>query len=126
MTKQQARNVLVQTLRRGEYTQGRKRLRRTDNTYCCLGVACEIYKDATGQGEWEKRSDSDCYGFFMDGQESRTTLPGPVKRFFGFMSEKGAYFNDEHALSADNDQGASFKEIANIIESNPEGMFQND
>lgn len=32
----------LKALRSGEYEQGRHELKRTDNTYCCLGVAGEI------------------------------------------------------------------------------------
>lgn len=32
----------VDALRSGEYVQGRNSLLK-DNTYCCLGVACEVY-----------------------------------------------------------------------------------
>ena len=32
----------IQALESGEYDQGRKVLRSTDNKYCCLGVVCDI------------------------------------------------------------------------------------
>lgn len=32
----------VAALRSGTYTQGQFKLRRLDNTYCCLGVACDL------------------------------------------------------------------------------------
>lgn len=35
-------NKWIPALLSGEYKQGRSRLRGTDDTYCCLGVACDI------------------------------------------------------------------------------------
>lgn len=32
----------VEALRSGEFEQGTHRLRNRDNTYCCLGVLCEL------------------------------------------------------------------------------------
>lgn len=32
----------VKALRSGKYKQGRRRLKSLDNSYCCLGVLCEI------------------------------------------------------------------------------------
>lgn len=36
-------------LRSGEYTQGRGLLRPTEDTYCCLGVLCDLHAKATGE-----------------------------------------------------------------------------
>ena len=40
----------VEALRSGKYLQGKERLVQKDGpniTYCCLGVACKLYEEAT-------------------------------------------------------------------------------
>jgi hypothetical protein len=42
----------VDALRSGEYVQGRAGL-RNDSGYCCLGVLCELHRQAHPDREWE-------------------------------------------------------------------------
>jgi len=42
----------VKALRSGEYTQGEKALRDTENNFCCLGVLCDITKEKLNL-EWK-------------------------------------------------------------------------
>lgn len=56
LTPAEARRLWVEALRSGEYEQGRTWLRENDR-YCCLGVACELYRKHTGIGRWE----SNCF-----------------------------------------------------------------
>lgn len=41
----------IAALRSGEYEQGHGLLHPTDNTYCCLGVLCDLHAKA-GLGMW--------------------------------------------------------------------------
>lgn len=50
------RAALVAALRSGEYKQERFGLRTTNDNFCCLGVACDVYRKATGDGEWTVNS----------------------------------------------------------------------
>jgi hypothetical protein len=50
-------------LRSGEYQQGKGQL-NCDNTYCCLGVACDIAVKE-GMGRWQKGS-SDYINHYVD------------------------------------------------------------
>lgn len=43
----------VAALRSGKFDQAQKSL-KTEGGHCCLGVACEIFKEQTGRGEWEQ------------------------------------------------------------------------
>lgn len=93
-------------LRSGVYKQGKRFLRPTENSYCCLGVLCDI---STGTGAW-KAMPLDPYLEF-DGYSE--CLPDLVAAFAGL--------NDRQARSTlmeMNDRGDSFEEIADWIEKN--------
>lgn len=45
------KKLWIAALLSGEYTQGRKVLRGADDTYCCLGVLCDLHRKAVG-GKW--------------------------------------------------------------------------
>lgn len=102
----------IKALRSGEYQQCKKRLRKGDS-FCCLGVACDLYikagnlLDAVDLGhEW-------IYGM------SAIILPGVVQQWLGLNNPLGGYARDK-ALTGRNDEGMSFSEIADIIENNLE------
>ena len=84
----------VAALRSGKYQQGRGALRKGD-TFCCLGVACDLI-DPHG---WEE---DDSFGMGWNGYES-ADLP--------FIDAEKA--NDLVIL---NDDGSSFEKIADHIE----------
>jgi hypothetical protein len=107
MTTSQKRMVkkLVAALRRGNYKQGRLQL-RTSNGYCCLGVACLV--------AGKKFVGDECLG-----QNYR--LPPVVQSKFGFVGNRGSFGGG--SLTQLNDDGTTFQEIADLIESEPMGMF---
>lgn len=49
----------VAALRSGKYKQGKYRLRKKDETYCCLGVLCDI----TDPTKWTGRGPDESYGY---------------------------------------------------------------
>ena len=66
----------VAALRSGEYTQGHGKLYNPpENTYCCLGVLCDLYakeKDIAAEGVFQKQS------FDEDGEtEGHNVYPPP-------------------------------------------------
>lgn len=114
----------VDALESGEFEQCQYSLKKGDS-YCCLGVACEIYRRETGKGKWEKDEfilNSNPIEFFID------NLPLAVRDWLGLSGRIGTYELDgdkspERCLSEDNDTGASFIAIAKTIRSNPRGLF---
>ena len=112
------RKKWVDALRLGEYKQAKQAL-KTDEGYCCLGVACDI----SGLGEWQ-----DIHYAVMNSngvlKRSAVGLPVPVMSSLGLSFQDGSWgFDDKvQSLSKLNDQGATFEEIANIIESEPENL----
>ena len=102
----------VAALRSGEFQQATGCLRYGDG-YCCLGVACELYRRETGEGEWDGKN------FFL-GQHA--SLPRDIKNALQLRRSDG-HFNNKHRLADMNDSGCTFAEIADLIESEPAGLF---
>lgn len=103
----EAETLLIAALRSGEYKQGRNALRTLD-MFCCLGVACDLYAKATGEGAW------DLGAFAAGGDRHDASLVLPVQRWLGWRTCIGD--TAASALSELNDQGRDFEELADIIE----------
>ncbi len=116
----------LEALRSGEYTQGRNSLKREVGPdaarHCCLGVACEVYKRETGEGEWVRHGEDLEFTVRDDtGVDfSWSQLPAPVAEWFDLdvnpyvFEDRGQRERD--SLAGLNDAGRSFREIADIIE----------
>lgn len=108
---------LVDALRSGRYKQGRQALRPDEDTYCCLGVACELYRQEGCQGAWKKNHCSDGYAFFASDEQndwSPGSLPLSVQEWYGFMLSNPSV--DSNTVAEMNDQGEGFPAIADAIE----------
>lgn len=113
--KSEIANKWIEALESGKYQQTTKVLCKND-AYCCLGVLTElaikdgldISKEIHPHGIW--------YGGY------RTFLPEKVVEWAGMKSQDGHYQNYTRCLSADNDSGSSFKEIAKIIREHQEEL----
>ena len=110
----QHRAELVEALRSGRYKQAQYSLRDGDY-FCCLGVACDV----SGLGEWDN----------FQYLNNSIYLPSEVMKYYGFNEKEGLFFAFKNGpkirkfLSSLNDNSYTFKEIADVIESEPEGMF---
>ncbi len=102
----------LKALRSGEYQQGKSQLKTPEGAYCCLGVLCDISK----LGEW----DADNKYNVTEGEDYGISfLPYGVREWAGLNSTDPGYGNyDDSYLSHRNDCGATFAEIADIIEQN--------
>lgn len=129
-----AQKAWVEALRSKRFKQGRNRLAIQNGdefTYCCLGVACEVYQQRVGGLEIEAVEDRRglrkgvCRSY--DGE--RNLLPLRVARYFGLATIAGRHtlhpadgpaddlagLNDIHELT--------LSQIADVIEFEPEGLF---
>lgn len=95
----------VKALRSGEYPQGTTRLLDLEGKYCCLGVLCEINKAP-------KMESSKGYKFY----DCEYGAPLEIHRLTGLRTAKGEIYNKGINLANLNDTGASFFEIADLIE----------
>lgn len=124
--------LLLDALRSGKYEQGTGQL-RFNNRFCCLGVACDIYNKETNLGKWIVDSYPTLGTLYWTtnrpGEKAiDTTLPNEVRDWFGFSESSGACnlqdLDFAICLADLNDEGNSFEQIANFIESNPPGLFK--
>ncbi len=114
----------LRALRSGDYEQGRERL-ANDGKFCCLGVACEVFHARRIEdGRHLKYAD---FGGTDDQQFqwNDLTLPELLRRKLGLTDSSGEFENDEtSSLTRMNDlYEATFDEIADLIESQPVGLF---
>ena len=129
------RKTWVAALRSGQYNQAQGQLRNGDS-YCCLGVACEL----SGLGEWD--GDQTLPTYVANSSYSHSVLPEPIKRYYGLHNDSGSYKHivpvddDDYdhdlkpeenwyydSLTELNDGGKTFAEIADIIETAPPGLL---
>lgn len=101
----------LKALRSCKYKQGTNGLRSADNRFCCLGVACDIYRPKT----WIENENECCFmtsnltSYYPDDWD----LP---KKVGDVLSQE---YNGEvigHALAKMNDSGMKFYQIARWIE----------
>ena len=117
----------LDALRSGDYEQGIGALRKANgtDTFCCLGVLCDLYQDATGKGEWEKPGHRKKYRFITPNGEEQGVLPDDVCDWAGLEVNQGASLSPDalpddksthYNLSSLNDADYSFGDIADVIE----------
>ena len=114
---QQRLRLWAEILRSGKYQQAKGRLRR-GNSYCCLGVACDIYRKETGKGQWDS-----AFRFQIGNLKGCSFLPFNVKEWFGLK-----HACDMELLSCNdfdrkrsNLSGIGFPEIAQLIDEIADG-----
>ena len=92
---------------------------KDDNGQCCLGVLCEV---AGIPAFRSAELDNGQSLFLYDGYNS--LAPRVAMEFVGLKNGQGFYDLREGSLSSDNDGGCTFAQIADIIESEPAGLFK--
>lgn len=108
----------VERLRKNDLKQSRHELQTVDG-YCCLGVACVVYEEETG--ERLARHINDLY----NGSCLRYEMEC-VKKWLGLKTDLGHFLMDGKKTSLANlndHKRLNFNQIADIIETEPEGLF---
>ncbi|MDB6035972.1 MAG: hypothetical protein JWM16_6310 [Verrucomicrobiales bacterium] len=112
------RKIWATALRSGKYQQGSSRLKTDDGAFCCLGVACDVSDIVTWKGTQP----------VIDGHyHSDAYLSPPMRDWLGLRTDSGEYYygGGRRVLAWMNDHdGATFEQIADIIESEPEGLLE--
>lgn len=108
----------IEALESGEYKQGTGWLRR-GNTYCCLGVACDI----SGLNGWVSDNSEGAEHFRYGGNE--TSLPPRVERHFSLRGAHGDPLGPKgpSLTTLNDDHCATFAEIAALLRANPADYF---
>ena len=94
------RKKWIEALRSGEYEQGKDELRCMDS-FCCIGVGADLFGH-----DWLSQVR---YGYEINMENT------------GLRDKEGVFFGG--SLVVMNDNGKTFSEIADIIESNPDGLW---
>ena len=110
--KETIKNIWVKALRSGQYQQGKMFLQK-NNTFCCLGVLCDIMQKETGdlsirnQNVWDK-----CVLY----NEVAGSLPIEVRDWAGMWSCDGSITERTSLTSLNDSNNKTFEEIAEVIE----------
>ena len=127
----------TKALRSGKYKQGKYTLRNHDNSFCCLGVLCDLYnkeqkkkkKKTLNVVKINDKVEGKCYKYGC----STSYLPAIVREWAGMKTTKGEFksttilrepgYSDWYHLAGLNDgdyhiKQKSFKQIAKIIDDN--------
>ena len=127
------RKLWVKALKSGEYKQTTHALREDkgldDYGYCCLGVACDVLRKVVNDPNVARWAEN---GFVVNNDEARSsygTLSDDVRNAFGLYSHRGAPIlgssdvTEGHGdLAAWNDNGATFAQIAKVLETNEQAF----
>lgn len=113
----------VAALRSGEFKQGKNELENNLSVeHCCLGVACRVAEQNGISLVIDKTNLHGKTRFDGNGQ----LLPSSVRAWLCLASPNGKFTvasSNIQSLTRLNDRGVSFSEIADLIESEPEGLF---
>lgn len=103
----------IAALTGGEYRQAREQLRYS-NSFCCLGVLCDLYLKDVGDGAaWEGNE----FIWSDEGQPSIEAgeLPAPVVAW-AELKDNNPIINDRELSDWNDHQGYTFPQIAQLIE----------
>lgn len=102
------KRLWIKALLSGKFKQGKGALRKKNNTYCCLGVLCELYILE------RKRKWMPSGSVYM--LEGRSAVLPPVVQHWSGVDASGCYCDKGlRTLASDNDNGSSFRKIAATI-----------
>lgn len=122
----------IKALRSGKYKQTEGSLGEetedNGNSYCCLGVACEI------AGYKPLKIENRFYYDKTTRDDEESLLPQKAVKKYGFYNNEGGIKEEYLSISIDsvgtlslaglNDGGWTFDEIADLVERNPRAVFQ--
>ena len=112
----------LEALRGGRYTQGVNYLRDEKDSFCCLGVLCDLYTKQNPNAKWVQLKANTYYTLSVQGVDSLYSgyLPEKVYTWAGLDSTnplaKTVDYDFKEPLTSMNDNGMKFSEIADIIE----------
>ena len=97
--KPEIKKLWVKALRSGEYKQGHDALRPTPNTFCCLGVLCNLHAQAHPKIAAKQKDPEQYLG-------KTYSLPDAVMKWSGIKDKMG----DEVCIHGDYDRLANFND----------------
>lgn len=122
----QVRQDWASALRSGNYIQIDGSLNAGDNQYCALGVLCSLYiQQNPNRAMWVKEDGiykfAETYGSTVARKHNVVELPEVVKHWAGLEKNNPIFLGprQEEAvdiITANDDNGADFDEIADLVE----------
>lgn len=105
----------IEALESGDYTKGKMYLRDTDDNYCCLGVACQLFLDSPVV----IKSKYNCiaYSYCCDTEANICMAPVMVVEALGLHTDLGSSLDGSQELSSINDNSDSFAPVITAIKS---------
>ena len=113
MLTQGMKKVIV-ALRSGRFTQGKGELEDARGNLCCLGVMCKVYQEEMEPEKSQGRLDGGC----LTGHRE-------VQGWVGLHTPSGAGPKNTSLVGLNDEEGYTFKQIADYIESEPKGLLKN-
>lgn len=108
----------VDALRGGKFKQTKHVLhRKSTGGFCCFGVACHLFQEEAKSLKVNEYDGDD----FITYDNYYEYPPAKVQKWLGLRTYAGDFGGG--SLVSLNDNGKQFKTIADIIESQPEGLF---
>lgn len=114
------RKLWVDALRSNKYPQTKEVLQSKEG-FCCLGVLCEIASQ--NNVEVRRTLTNRLVGDTLRNQPLVANFVGLKSKTGRFTQKSREGYKLIQFLTALNDKGTSFEEIADIIESNPSELF---
>jgi len=114
--KKEIAEIWIKELESGKYKQTKGVLKK-DDSYCCLGVLCQI----SGLGEFKQVLGDEIISYVLpSGNLSSAALPYEVLDWSDIEDQYGSFDESDSfsTLSILNDSGKTFTEIAEIIRQN--------
>lgn len=115
--KKEIKDLWVTALRSGKYQQGKDYLRSSDNTFCCLGVLCDILEPEA----WKRIDHDEDSEYCHHG--ANNILPAIIELKANMNTNNGMIIIEDPAtdkqlmyLTNLNDSGMTFHQIADIID----------
>lgn len=97
----EAKGLWVAALRSNLYPQTFHAL-RVSNSFCALGVLCDVFRHATGRGEWVEYPDDDgAWAFFVNGEVECGEPPRTVAKWAGLIDPDHADWVDSNPVVDD-------------------------
>lgn len=133
---------LIAALRSGKYQQAQSKLASPSGAFCCLGVACELFRLETGIGQWQPdrgldfgaAGDPTLMEFYINERGEHYRLAQPVEEWLLGLSGNPETTRRDINISLPNppglwctasdlnDWGFTFDQIADILDWNDHAL----
>lgn len=109
-------------LESGDYEQGNSVLRNRGDQFCCLGVACDLFKAEVGMDWLKDGAQNYVFAASPDSCGHTAGVPVAVQTLLRLRGTLGERLTGR-SLAVMNDTGLSFAQLVAFIRANPDDVF---